>query len=331
MNHKYVSDVMTCTYASVDADAELEQVINLSLVHTCVVITRSGRPVGMITEHDLLRILANPAPVLAVQRLSVADYMSAPAVCIHRDALIDDALALSHRDNIRHLPVIDDTDLLVGLLTQDQLNQLCFASIEQRRSCIEAQINERTRELEAANRELRALSLQDAMLGIGNRRAMEVDLQYTHANACRYQHSYCVALLDVDYFKLYNDHYGHQAGDTALRQLVGIIEATMRSTDRLYRYGGEELLLLLHETSEHESQQVVARILESVQGQALAHVGSPLGVLTLSAGVSRVDCEKGLCWDDVIASADKHLYLAKRSGRNCVIADSASTPLRIVR
>jgi diguanylate cyclase (GGDEF)-like protein len=77
---------------------------------------------------------------------------------------------------------------------------------------------------------------------------MELDLYHTHFAAARYQRCYAVVLFDVDYFKLYNDRYGHARGDKALQQISRFLKETIRKSDRVYRYGGEELLLLLPDT-----------------------------------------------------------------------------------
>ena len=88
-------------------------------------------------------------------------------------------------------------------------------------------------------------SLTDELTGLGNRRRMEEDLIRTHARALRVGRTYGVALFDVDHFKLYNDHYGHVAGDETLRHVASCIDFVVRAGECAYRYGGEEFLLLM--------------------------------------------------------------------------------------
>ena len=106
--------------------------------------------------------------------------------------------------------------------------------------------------LKRANRELLSLSLTDTLTGLGNRRRMEEDLTRTHARAIRVGRSYGMMLLDIDHFKLYNDHYGHQAGDEALRQLALCLGEAVREDESIYRYGGEEFLVLMPDATVEE-------------------------------------------------------------------------------
>ena len=177
-----------------------------------------------------------------------------------------------------------------------------------------------TRRLLASNQELQMLAMEDPLLGIGNRRAMERDLDYTHSAAIRYMRLYSIILLDVDHFKLYNDCYGHQLGDQALIKIATHIKTSVRSADKLFRYGGEELLLLLPETDQEGADVLARRLVQSIHDREIEHKDSKYGVLTVSAGISgfdpRTDTESD--WHGLIARADQALYRAKSAGRNRV-------------
>jgi diguanylate cyclase (GGDEF)-like protein len=130
-------------------------------------------------------------------------------------------------------------------------------------------------------------------------------------------------LLDADNFKSYNDCYGHQAGDEVLQEITRSLVDSIRNADSLYRYGGEELLLLLPETDLEGARTVSNRAREAVAGLRLPHRGSERGIVTISVGVaeSRNEDEDDECgWELVIQHADRALYLAKSDGRNCVRA-----------
>ena len=150
-------------------------------------------------------------------------------------------------------------------------------------------------------------------MGIDNRRAMEVEMDFTEAYSKRYKKSYSVALMDVDYFKAYNDCYGHQAGDEALISIANALKNTMRETDRLYRYGGEELLMLMSSTSTEEAMIAAERARIAVDELKIPHVASPLEHLTISGGIASSDDEE---WQVLVDSADTALYRAKANGRN---------------
>jgi diguanylate cyclase (GGDEF)-like protein len=171
-----------------------------------------------------------------------------------------------------------------------------------------------------ANEHLNALAHEDPLLRIGNRRAMEVDLQYTHEAGLRYATPYAVAVCDVDYFKLYNDTYGHRAGDELLSRIVGFMQDEIRKSDRLYRYGGDELLLLLPMTSLDSAAGTMERLLNGLFETRIMHDGSPFGFLTLSCGISAMQPQRRriLSWKQVFDEADHALYRVKRQGRNGV-------------
>ena len=173
-------------------------------------------------------------------------------------------------------------------------------------------------ELERLNDELTAIGLRDPLTGLGNRRALTEDLALLEARVSRYEHRYCLALLDVDHFKAYNDIYGHQAGDQILQTVAAGVRDRARPGDSLYRYGGEEFLCVLPEQSPAMALLATERMRTGLEELAIPHAGSSLGVLTLSAGVAILDAGEARSADEVLKDADEALYRAKRLGRNRV-------------
>jgi diguanylate cyclase (GGDEF)-like protein/PAS domain S-box-containing protein len=172
------------------------------------------------------------------------------------------------------------------------------------------------RDLEALNLELEAAARRDSLTGLGNRRALQEDLELLEARVTRYGQRYCMALIDVDLFKSYNDTYGHQAGDRILQAVAGQLQAQARAGDVIYRYGGEEFLCVFPEQSLDSGTVAVERMRAGLEAQAIPHLGSPLGVLTLSAGLAVLDLSGTGTADDVLKAADDCLYRAKGLGRN---------------
>lgn len=327
MEHIYIRDLMAADPVCVENYTPLNTVIQLmhEQVHSCIVITEGKHPVGIITERDMVKVLSEMLATCPTRDLCVTDFMASPPVCINIEATLYEALVITQGRHIRHLPVVDENNVLLGLLTQADIAAAHFHAIEKQRDIIEHHIKERTKELEAANSELKALTLTDSLLGIGNRRSMEVDLQFTHANSQRYKRPYSLVLLDVDCFKLYNDHYGHQAGDLALKAVAKAVQKGIRCSDRLYRYGGEELLLLLPETTLEGAPVVVTRVLQMLRDSHIPHAHSPCDILTLSAGIS---CADGIDPQSdslkVVEEADRFLYQAKELGRDRACWDDVS-------
>jgi diguanylate cyclase (GGDEF)-like protein len=285
--------------------------------HSCMVITEDDRPVGMLTERDIVHHVTELVGKGKTHDPAVGSVMSAPPVTIDENATLFEALVVSKSNRIRHLPVTDGQGHLVGVVTYTDLVAAHFQVIDKYTEILEHEVATRTEQLLEANKKLRDLSLEDGLLRIGNRRSMEVDLHHTHSSATRYQRPYAVVLFDVDYFKLYNDHYGHPAGDRVLQQVSGFLKEAVRKSDRVYRYGGEEILVLLPETSRDDAHAVARRLVEGIANCRIPHALHPLKVLTVSGGVSSPhDKVAEEPWHDVVQRADWALYQAKHQGRN---------------
>jgi two-component system chemotaxis response regulator CheY len=134
-----------------------------------------------------------------------------------------------------------------------------------------------------------------------------------------------VAICDVDHFKTYNDTLGHQAGDEALRAVAAKLAAEVRASDGVYRYGGEEFVLVLPEQSLQTARAAVERVRASVEQLAIPHPGrGPGGVVTMSFGIAGFRPGQTTTVEDLLKQADAALYEAKEAGRNRVaVADDA--------
>ncbi len=199
--------------------------------------------------------------------------------------------------------------------------QTCLVAAE-RVTNLHRQLSQVRAQLEEANLELLGRSLTDSLTNLGNRRRMEEDLLKIHARALRSQNSYCVTMFDIDYFKFYNDHYGHPAGDEALRQVARCLSRVVRAGEAVYRYGGEEFLLVMPNCEEDAAIAAAERVLHNVNLVAIPHEARPTSppVITLSAGVACHTPESDFTIHDLIERADQALYSAKLSGRNRVRA-----------
>ena len=171
-------------------------------------------------------------------------------------------------------------------------------------------------------RELERLSFKDGLTGVGNRRHFESVLEREWHQARESRRPLSVVMIDIDYFKQYNDRYGHVAGDDCLRRVGRLLDtATGRPRDFLGRFGGEEFVLVLPDTDADSALRVAACCRDAIAAEAIPHSASPVaGVLTVSMGVgTRIpdDNEPPLSF---IAEVDRSLYLAKQQGRNRIVA-----------
>jgi len=179
-------------------------------------------------------------------------------------------------------------------------------------------------ELSRANRKLEALASHDGLTGLFNRRHMDIRLDNQWAEAMRLEAPFGLLMLDVDHFKRYNDHYGHQAGDDCLRAIARILadvgdKANAAGLARgafAARYGGEEFSLILPAVSAEGYAKIAQAVVTAVHGAAIPHVGNAeWGVVTLSVGGVRVARAEGSLVP-LFRAADANLYQAKRGGRN---------------
>jgi diguanylate cyclase (GGDEF)-like protein len=182
------------------------------------------------------------------------------------------------------------------------------------------------RELARARAALARQAHTDPLTGLRNRLGLAADLEQLHNVSERYDHSYCVAMCDIDLFKSYNDTYGHPAGDQALRTVAATLTQQLRKGDRVYRYGGEEFLILLPEQDLGEAANALERARSQLESLAVEHRGAgPHAVLTLSVGLACSQPGWRLPSSELVAQADTALYEAKRTGRNRTVLASQHT------
>ena len=179
-------------------------------------------------------------------------------------------------------------------------------------------------QLVVLQKELEALSFKDGLTGVANRRMFDSILETEWAHARRNNQPLSLIMLDIDYFKPYNDRYGHVQGDACLKRVAQVLNsAATRARDLFARFGGEEFVLVLPETDEKSAAKIAERCRNLIFKEQIAHEASPAGqILTVSIGVSSITPSHQ---DDpvrFIEEADRRLYQAKQRGRNCIVKSS---------
>lgn len=177
-------------------------------------------------------------------------------------------------------------------------------------------------------RELMRLSTQDGLTGLANRRHFDEMLELACRHAARHRSPLGVALIDVDHFKQYNDHYGHGAGDDALRQVAQTLsEHSRRPHDIAARYGGEEFVLLVQDTQHFTDLLEQYRL--AVAGLRIPHAHSSVAEhVTVSVGGVLVAAPRSVSPTDVLSHADRLLYRAKHEGRNRIVYETINDDVR---
>jgi diguanylate cyclase (GGDEF)-like protein len=246
--------------------------------------------IGFIIRRDAERPLEQLRE--AAERIALGDY----------DAVADEQLELPR-----------DLRNEIGLLARTFHGMTM--NIRDAQTTLEQVVAERTHALESANRNLRELSLLDGLLGIHNRRAFDRDLAFVFEQCKKGLGDFYLMMIDVDSFKLFNDTYGHGKGDLALKSIAAALDSSIRSEDRLYRYGGEEFVVIFNSGQNEPAERAAKRLMDAVRNLAIPFPESAHGIVTVSAGHVQGSAEY-VSSDQIVASADSLLYESKRSGRN---------------
>ena len=161
---------------------------------------------------------------------------------------------------------------------------------------------------------LQSIAVQDPLTQLGNRRAMDEELRLSIEDCARNQTPATLIVLDLDFFKMVNDKFGHNLGDVVLVDLANLLKKRIRKTDRAFRFGGEEFVVLTRNTALKEALIIA----EQLRAQTEAELKDPDGALTASFGCAQLHPDETA--DEWFERADKAVYQAKQQGRNCVVA-----------
>jgi diguanylate cyclase (GGDEF)-like protein len=172
--------------------------------------------------------------------------------------------------------------------------------------------------LENLNEAFKAMAIRDDLTGLFNRRYLDEAIASEVVRATRYNRDLSLIFIDVDHFKNFNDEFGHQLGDTALKKISTILKDLVRETDIATRYGGEEFVVILPETSKEDARAVAEKVRETIANTAIEGASKKI---TISAGVATLG-QDGNNTAELIGRADQASYQAKRDGRNRVCVAS---------
>jgi diguanylate cyclase (GGDEF)-like protein len=192
----------------------------------------------------------------------------------------------------------------------------------------EKEVEKRTAELVEVNRRLKELSVTDGLTGLYNHRHLVHMLESEYRRAARYKRRFAFLMLDIDYFKEVNDNFGHPCGDAVLQAIGQILKKSVRVTDLVARYGGDEMAVILLETSLKMAMRVAEKLRRQIEEHPFSWEGTSFRV-TVSIGAAGAPEEGIEDWNDLLNAADHVLYQAKDRGRNTVLAfqpDGEATP-----
>lgn len=305
-------------------------------IGSLVIIDEENRPVGIFTERDSLYKVSGKG--LDVKTTRIKDVMSTDMKTARTEESFKNVYNMMTAYKIRHLPIVDERGLLVGIVSVRDLLRFNMRAMEKAISDYKKEIeflsdildksaDDRTKTLYEKNKELQELVMTDSLTGLFNHKYFREILTREVFKAKRYFRPLTLLFIDIDHFKHYNDKNGHERGNEVLKQISEILLGTSRRADTAFRlepmdivarYGGEEFVILLPETQWRSGIARAKRLLKEVRNFDFYNGGSqPLGRLTVSVGVAEFP-KQATDADDLIATADNALYKAKETGRDRV-------------
>ena len=296
-------EYMTSPILSVDNYATLKEVADFMNSHkTSVVLVRNKNHgyIGVVTDADFTHKVA--VKEYSVNTTTIESIMSAPIKAVDGSMFMADANGIIRQSGIRHLAVTENGEF-IGLLSAMNFFEY-YKDVEEH---------------------LSNLAIHDGLTGIYNRRYFDETLAREWKRTMREKAPLSLIMLDIDYFKKYNDTYGHQAGDECLRQVATTISGALRRpADMAARYGGEEFVVVLPNLKLEDSAKFGETIRAKIEALKMEHKQSDANpFITVSLGIASVVPSSISSYEELVGAADKALYSAKNKGRNrvCVAQD----------
>ncbi|MCU1734333.1 MULTISPECIES: diguanylate cyclase [unclassified Pseudomonas] len=292
--------------------------VALGLVDRQGVLVNVNRALGQLLGGDATQLVGQPLPaLLPVEQLDLAQCLAE----LERDqALADRELDWKGHTYLMKIGAVRDLDHEVLGMT------LALSDITEQ--CLMRQaLAESNAQLAQANARLQALASEDFLTGLPNRRRFDEALLQEKARSRREGRPLSLLMVDVDQFKVFNDHYGHQAGDECLRKIAMLLgQSLLRPGDQVCRYGGEEFAVILPDTDAHGARTVARELCQEIYDANLSHAASPMGRVTLSIGCASYDPDRpgdSVALTSLLSVADLALYRAKQEGRNRLVVGTA--------
>jgi diguanylate cyclase (GGDEF)-like protein len=298
ISDRKVREYMSSPILSVDSGSTLKEVAEfMSSNNISVVLVRNKSLdyIGVVTDADFTRKVATKER--SVNTTKVDSVMSAPVKTIEGSTFMTKANKTMRQSGIRNLAVTEKGEF-VGLLSV--INFFKY--------------------YEEVEEYLSDLAINDGLTRIHNRRYFDEVLAVEWKRARREHSPLSLIMLDIDYFKKYNDTYGHQAGDESLIKVAKAISGTMRRpADMVARYGGEEFVVVLPNVGQEDAVKLSEKIRTTIEDLEIEHKLSSINkFLTMSLGVASIVPSRDSSPEELLKKADKSLYNAKIRGRNCV-------------
>lgn len=271
-----------------------------------VIITRKSSPIGILTLKDLIRGLRSCDNL----GLPVKEFMSSPLQTVATTLKVGDVLDTMQNGEYDKIVVIDKNSV-VGVIDRRHLLALCYTQLTPMIRNESSMLHSLMELVGKGEKGLLKMATTDALTGIGNRRLFEEAFQVYQQNSSS-GHALYLLLFDIDNFKSINDTFGHNVGDSVLKELTELITRSIRNTDIFVRWGGEEFAIL----QRYSDANMVMKIVEHIRKKIDEYSFETIVHVTCSFGITEVKPDENL--ESALERADKALYRAKKDGKNCI-------------
>jgi len=272
------------------------------------IIVDNMKPIGILTTKDIIRLIKTDINI----ETKIYEHMSSPVEVIDKNASIREALEFVKKKHYKRVIVVDDEGKLSGIITQKELISLTYSRWSILMKEYQEELAELNHILESKNKEYEMKASIDPLTGLYNRyKFSELYLSAYKTMTQRYN-DMSLIMMDIDFFKKINDTYGHNMGDIALEKISKTLLESLRDIDIICRWGGEEFIVLLPTVNIQNAFTIAQKLRTNIEKLSI----KPIKHISASFGISQV--KEGDTMQSAIDRADKALYLAKNSGRNCV-------------
>jgi len=273
-----------------------------------IIIVEELQPIGILTTKDIIKLIKENKEL----SLSISNYMTTPIDTVNKDISIREALEFIKQKHYKRVIVVNDDKTLLGVVTQKELITLTYVNWSSILKEHQEELQEINIMLESQNKKYKSLASKDRLTNLYNRYKFE-QLYYSIQKTLLQQNkSLVLIIIDIDHFKQVNDTYGHNVGDAVLKQFADLLIKHTRESDIVSRWGGEEFIILLSNIDIQTACMVADKLRTTIEKRHFETVEH----ITASFGITHIQNYSTL--QESVEKADKALYKAKKSGRNCI-------------
>ena len=272
------------------------------------IIIEDSKPIGILTTKDIMCLIKNKEDF----ELPVSTFMTSPVETISKKSSIKDTLSFITKKHYKRAIVVNDDGSLFGVISQKDIISLTYTRWAMIMREYQEELSDMNTMLEDKNREYELKASTDSLTGLYNRYKFSELYNSSYRSMIQRHNNISLILLDIDFFKKVNDNFGHNIGDQVLIKVAHSLLKILRNIDIVCRWGGEEFIVLLPTADLETATMLAEKLRLNIEDLDIEFVGK----ITASFGVSQI--KEGESLEIVVDRADKALYLAKDSGRNCV-------------